>query len=85
MAPRRCCPTLPALLLAMALAACASGRIWLDHDSPDGITLHWYTKETTIDAARAEANNHCQAWAKQAVLLDEFEDRDVTTAHFACR
>ncbi len=76
---------LPALTLALALSACASGRIWLDHDSPDGISLHWYTRETTIDDARAEATTHCQAWGKHAVLLDEFEDQDVTTAHFACR
>lgn len=83
MAPRR--RHAAPLALVLALAACASGRIWLDHDSPDGITLHWYTKETTIDAARAEANNHCQARGRHALLLDEFEDRDVTTAHFACR
>jgi hypothetical protein len=76
----------PALALAgaLALSGCA-GRIWLDHESGTGATLHWYTRETTIDAARARAEEHCRHLAKRAVLLDEFEDQDITTAHFACR
>lgn len=71
------------LLSALGLAGC-SGRIWLDHQSEAGATLHWYTRETTIDAAKLRAAEHCQRFGKRARLLDEFEDSDVTTAHFAC-
>jgi hypothetical protein len=72
----------PALLLT--LAGCA-GRVWLDRASAAGITLHWYTREATVDIARGEALEHCRGYGKDAVLLDEFVDRDITTAHFACR
>jgi hypothetical protein len=76
-----------ALLAASAvtgLCGCA-GRIWLDRASEQGATLHWYTREATIDEARARAAAHCSSFGKHALLLDEFEDQDVTTAHFACR
>ena len=73
-----------ALALAAGLAAC-DGRIWLDHDTPQSVELPWYTNEASIGEASARANRHCQTWGKQAVLLDEFEDQDVTTARFSCR
>jgi hypothetical protein len=76
-----------ALLVAVAatgLCGCA-GRIWLDHASAQGATLHWYTREVTINEARARAATHCSGFGKRALLLDEFEDQDVTTAHFACQ
>lgn len=72
------------MLMLLALAGCA-GRVWLDQASPDGITLHWYTRDATIGIAHAEAAEHCRRFGKGAVLLDEFEDQDITTAHFACR
>jgi hypothetical protein len=72
----------PALLLA--LAGCA-GRLWVDQASADGITLHWYTREATIDTAHAEALEHCRGYGKGVVLLDEFADQDITRARFACR
>lgn len=72
------------LALAAGLAACG-GRIWLDHDTPQSVELHWYTGEASIDEAGARANRHCQTWGKQGVLLEEFEDQDVTTARYACR
>jgi hypothetical protein len=80
--PRRRFPAL--LVPAFLLAGCAD-RIWLDHESAGGITLHWYTREMTIDAATARANAHCRSFGRHASLLDEFEDQDVATAHFACR
>ncbi|HUJ98000.1 MAG TPA: hypothetical protein VLV85_07120 [Stellaceae bacterium] len=72
-----------AAVAATGLCGCA-GRIWLDHASDQGATLHWYTREATIEEARARAAAHCSGFGKQALLLDEFEDQDVTTAHFAC-
>jgi hypothetical protein len=68
---------------ALALSGCG-GRIWLDHASAGGTTLRWYTRETTIDDVQARAEEHCSRFDKTARLLDEFEDQDVTTAHFAC-
>jgi hypothetical protein len=72
------------LLGTLALAACA-GRVWLDHESDAGATLHWYTHEASISEVARRAEAHCQSFGKRALLLDEFEDQDVTTAHFACR
>lgn len=72
-----------ALVAALALSDC-SGRIWLDHASAEGATLHWYTDETTIREAQARADEHCRQFGRHAQLSDEFEDQDVTTAHFAC-
>ena len=70
--------------LALTLAACA-GRIWRDEADADGVRLHWYTGNASIDDARVEAARYCQASSKRAELQDEFIDRDVTVARFACR
>jgi hypothetical protein len=75
--------TVLAAAAATGLCGCA-GRIWLDHASEHGATLHWYTREVTIEEARVPAAAHCSDFGKRAVLLDEFEDQDVTTAHFVC-
>ncbi len=73
-----------AVALAAGMAACG-GRNWADQESPQGIRLHWYTREASIDAATRKAAEHCQLWGKHAVLLEEFTDADVTVADFACR
>ena len=70
--------------IALALAACAA-RIWRDEADADGVRLHWYTSTASIDEARAEAARYCQARGKRTELQDEFIDRDVTVARFACR
>jgi hypothetical protein len=72
-----------AAVAATGLCGCA-GRIWLDDASAQGATLHWYTREVTFDEATARAAAHCRNFGKRALLLDLFEDQDVTTAHFAC-
>lgn len=70
--------------VALTLAACA-GRIRRDEADADGVRLHWYTGMASIDEARAEAARYCKARGKRAELQDEFIDRDVTVARFACR
>jgi hypothetical protein len=70
--------------MALALAACA-GRIWQDEADANGVRLHWYTGKVSIDEARAEAARYCRASGRRAELQDEFIDRDVTVARFACR
>jgi hypothetical protein len=75
---------LVASAMALTVAACA-GRIWRDEADADGLRLHWYTGEVSIDEARAEAARYCQASARHAQLEDEFIDQDVTVARFACR
>lgn len=72
------------VLLLLALLGCA-GRIWRDHADADGIALHWYTREASVDIARAAAAEHCRGFGKRAELVSEFEDQDVTRATFACR
>jgi hypothetical protein len=70
--------------MALGVAGCAA-RIWRDEASPQGVRLHWYTNEASIDDARAEAARYCQAWHKPAELIEELIDDDVTVARFACR
>ncbi len=70
--------------VALSVAACAA-RIWRDQASEEGMRLHWYTKEASIDDARAEAARYCNARDRRAELLEEFIDADVTVARFACR
>jgi hypothetical protein len=79
----RWCRALAAAGVALSLGACAA-RIWRDEADPEGVRLHWYTDRATIDEARAEAARYCQARGKHAALRDEFIDRDVTVARFAC-
>lgn len=71
------------LLLLLTLLGC-SGRIWREDASADGIRLHWYTREVTIDFARAEALEHCSRFGRRPELIREFADQDVTSADFAC-
>jgi hypothetical protein len=74
----------PVLALA-GLVGCASGRIWVDHAGPDAVSLHWYTREASIDDARREADRQCRPTGRRAELLQIFADADVTRADFACR
>src|SRR5260370_13224521 len=46
--------------MALGMAACAA-RIWRDEATPQGVRLHWYTNEASIDAATAQAAPYCQA------------------------
>jgi hypothetical protein len=73
-----------ALGAAFAVSACG-GRIWADREGPDGLRLHWYTQEATIEEAGARADEHCRPLGKEAVMTEEFEDQDITQAVFACR
>ena len=70
--------------MALGAAACAA-PIWRDEATPQGVRLHWYANEASIDDARAEAARYCQAQGKRAELLEEFIDDDVTVARFGCR
>jgi hypothetical protein len=70
--------------MALSLAACA-GRIWRDEAAEQGVRLHWYNDEGSIDGARAEAARYCKARNKRAELLEGFVDHDVTWARFAWR
>lgn len=80
---RRWHGALAAAAVALTLGACAT-RIWRDEADPEGVRLHWYTNQVSIDEARGEAARYCQARDKHAVLRDEFIDRDVTVARFVC-
>jgi hypothetical protein len=70
-------------LLLLALADC-TGRIWRENGTADGITLHWYTREVSMDEATGEAHEHCEAYGRRSRLVRVFEDQDTTTANFAC-
>jgi hypothetical protein len=70
--------------IVVSLAGC-TGRIWVDHQSDDGLRLRWYTDEASIDDATSRAGELCAASGRRATLVQEFEDQDVTLAEFACR
>jgi hypothetical protein len=73
------------LVLAAGLAGCADGPV-VQAENPRGISLYWYNWQADgIDAAKAEADRHCQASGGHAVLTGEFTDQDVTRAAFICR
>jgi hypothetical protein len=75
-------------VLGVVLAGLAGCTGWpaLQAESPGGISLYWYNWDSGgIDAAKAEADRHCQASGGRAVLTGEFTDRDVTRAAFICR
>lgn len=69
---------------AAGLAGCGA-VIMVDQESPQGVKLHWYNDEGSIDAATRKAERHCRRGDKQAILVEEFVDDDVTTARFECR
>lgn len=71
------------LVLLLTLVGC-TGRLWQENADANGITLHWYTRESTMDVVHAEATEHCSLYGKRAELLREFEGPNMTTANFAC-
>lgn len=74
----------PVLGLAAALAGCG-GVVLVDQESQQGIKLHWYNDEGSIDTATRKAERHCRRWDKHAFLVKEFVDDTVTVARFECR
>ncbi len=73
-------PLLALALATLALAAC-TGRVAVVRQSPEAIELRWANNLGTFDRAARLAQRHCGA---PAALEQEFMDRDVTLARFAC-
>lgn len=72
-----------ALLLASGLAACGAPKV--EQDTVADIELRWYNNQSDITRATAEADTHCRAEGRKAVLSKMFIDQDVTIARFNCR
>lgn len=81
---RRNALTVAALALAALIVAGCAPDLAIDRASADGATLRWLTRDASIDEAEAAAATHCQRYDKRALLIEEFEDEDVTLARFAC-
>jgi starvation-inducible outer membrane lipoprotein len=72
-----------ALPLLLLLATCNSPP-WRVSQSPDAITLRWYSDEIGIAAAQAVADRHCRYFGKIAELASDEQSGSVEVAEFRC-
>jgi hypothetical protein len=79
-------PTLRAAGFAVLLAfeAC-NGPPWTLDQTPDAITLRWYTDETDRAVADSVAQAHCQLSSKSAELTSYDQDGSAQIGKYRCR
>jgi hypothetical protein len=70
--------------LPLAIAAC-NPPPWTVSQSPDAITLRWYSDEVDIAAAQAVADRHCGSIGRTAALTSNEQSGSVQVAEFRCR
>lgn len=80
---RLCRAAALALLLASGIAGCGAPNV--EQDTVADIEMRWYNNQSDITRATAEADTHCRAEGRRAVLSQMFIDQDVTVARFNCR
>jgi hypothetical protein len=71
-------------VLALTIAAC-NPPPWTVSQSPDAITLRWYSDEVDIAAAQTVADRHCRSTGKTAALTSNEQSGSVQVAEFRCR
>jgi len=70
----------------LGLAACTPPWTpWTLTQSPDDITLRWYTDDTRAATADQIAALHCRSWGKTAELTSDAEDGSAEIAEYRCR
>ena len=79
-------PTLRAAGFAVLLVfgAC-NGPPWTLDQTPDAITLRWYTDETDRAVADSVAQTHCQLSSKNAELISYDQDGSAQIGKYRCR
>jgi hypothetical protein len=75
---------LAALILVLPLAACGGGPPWTLAQSPDGITLRWYSDDTSIGEANNAAGRYCASMGKSAALGGLEQDGSASIGTFHC-
>jgi hypothetical protein len=68
----------------LCLVAC-SGPPWTLNQSPDGITLRWYSDNTPSEVSNAIAQVHCQSWGKNAELIGYSQNGSAQIGSYRCR
>lgn len=74
-----------AALLGLAACSALPWSPWTLSQSPDQITLRWYTDNTPAAAADQVAALHCESWGKMAELTSDAEDGSAEVAEYRCR
>jgi hypothetical protein len=80
LSPRLCAP----LVCAALLAGC-SGPPWVTAQSPDQISLRWWSDDSTIAAAEQVADAHCARYGRSALLAQDQKSGSAEIADYACR
>lgn len=74
-----------AALLGLGGCSALPWTPWTLSQSPDHITLRWYTDSTPGAAADQVAALHCRSWGKAAELRSDAEDGSAEIAEYRCR
>jgi hypothetical protein len=77
-------PALAALIFLLPLAACGGGPPWTLARSPNGITLRWYTNDTSFGEANNDAGRYCASLGKSAALGGLEQDGSAAIGQFRC-
>ena len=73
-----------AAVLTLAVAAC-NAPPWTVSQSPDAITLRWYSDEMDISSPQTVADRHCGSTGRTAALTSNEQSGSVQLAEFRCR
>jgi len=72
------------LAILLALGAC-TGPPWIINQSPEAITLRWYSDETDSAVADGIAQAHCEASSRRAELISYDQDGSAQIGRYRCR
>jgi hypothetical protein len=72
------------VVILLAVAAC-NGPPWTLEQSPDAITLRWYSDETDSAAADWLAQAHCASLSKNVELVSYDQDGSAQIGRYHCR
>ena len=72
------------VLTLLTLGAC-NGPPWTLEQSPDTITLRWYSDETDSAVADSLAQAHCAASSKNVELVSYDQDGSAQIGRYRCR
>jgi hypothetical protein len=70
--------------MLLAVAAC-NGPPWTIEQSPDAITLRWYSDETDSAVADSLAQAHCASLSKSVELVSYDQDGSAQIGRYRCR
>jgi len=72
------------LAILLALGAC-TGPPWITNQSPEAITLRWYSDETDSAVADGIAQAHCGTSSRRAELISYDQDGSAQIGRYRCR